>query len=197
MARYSDSSYSDHRAEDERPHLPHRLFVYLLMLVIAAAFAGFIWSWYSGGREAPLIQAELEAYKVAPPTGGVELAEGEARADEAVTPRAEPEAPLDAAAQIAARPQPVQAPRFVSNGPFLAQLAALQSEAAVAPAWARFSARAPDLFADARLDVERADLGARGIYYRVRAGHFPDRVNAVRFCDAIRQLGQDCIVVAR
>ena len=79
----------------------------------------------------------------------------------------------------------------------MAQLAALQSDAAVQPAWNRLASRAPDLFAPARLDVERADLGNRGIYYRVRAGYFANREEASRFCERIRRMGQDCIVVAR
>jgi hypothetical protein len=79
----------------------------------------------------------------------------------------------------------------------VAQVAALQSEAAVAPAWQRLSSRAPNLFGAAELDVERADLGTRGIYYRVRAGYFADRANATLFCDRVKQMGQDCIVVAR
>jgi hypothetical protein len=53
------------------------------------------------------------------------------------------------------------------------------------------------LFAQAQLDVQRADLGQRGIYFRVRAGYFADRANASRFCERIRQMGQDCIPVAR
>jgi hypothetical protein len=79
----------------------------------------------------------------------------------------------------------------------VAQLAALQSAEAVNPAWARLSSRAPDLFASAHLDVERADLGQRGVYYRLRAGYFADRTQAGLFCDRIRNMGQDCIVVAR
>ena len=118
------------------------------------------------------------------------------------TPRAGPETPVAAAPAETAppsggAPQLAAAPQFVGNGPFVAQVAALQSEAAVDAAWTRLSSRAPDLFARARLDVERADLGARGIYFRVRAGYFADRANATRFCDRIRQMGQDCIVVAR
>jgi hypothetical protein len=53
------------------------------------------------------------------------------------------------------------------------------------------------LFAHAQLDVERADLGQRGVYFRVRAGYFADRANATLFCDRIRQMGQDCIPIAR
>ena len=89
------------------------------------------------------------------------------------------------------------APAFASSGRYVAQLAALQSEAGVEAAWRRYASRAPDLFARAHMDVERADLGQRGVYYRVRAGYFADRDNAARFCERIRQMGQDCIVAAR
>jgi hypothetical protein len=95
------------------------------------------------------------------------------------------------------RPQVAPAPAFAANGPYVAQVAALQSEQAVEPAWRRLSSRAPQLFAPAHLDVERADLGQHGVYFRVRAGYFADRANANRFCDRVKQMGQDCIVVAR
>jgi hypothetical protein len=67
----------------------------------------------------------------------------------------------------------------------------------VQQAWARLASRAPQLFASARLEVERADLGQRGVYHRIRAGYFADRANASRFCERIRQMGQDCIVTTR
>jgi hypothetical protein len=97
----------------------------------------------------------------------------------------------------AGAPQLAPQPIFAANGRYVAQLAALQSEAGVEAAWRRYASRAPDLFAHAQLDVERADLGQRGIYYRVRAGYFTDRENAARFCARIRQMGQDCVVTAR
>ena len=79
----------------------------------------------------------------------------------------------------------------------MAQLAALHSPAAAQLAWRQLSTRAPELFAAAQLDVERADLGQSGVYYRVRAGYFAERGEAARFCERIRQMGQDCIVAAR
>jgi len=171
--------------------------LYILMLVVALAFGGFVWQLYSV-PEIPRISAS-GPYKIEPPVdGGVtENVEGEAlTVPETITPEeetiVEAEAPLEVGP-----PQPGAAPSFAANGPFVAQLAALQSEAAVDPAWRRLSSRAPQLFAAAQLDVERADLGQRGIYYRVRAGYFADRANAARFCDRIRQMGQDCIVAAR
>lgn len=180
--------------------------IYVLLIVVACAFGGFVWQLYSA-PDIPRISAPSGPYKVEPPADGASAPdgaeqsafgaslEGRAETEAPATPRPGPEQVADRA------PPPVDAlgpaPRFVSNGPFVAQLAALQSEAGVDPAWARLASRAPDLFANARLDVERADLGQRGVYHRVRAGYFADRANAARFCERIRRMGQDCIVVAR
>jgi hypothetical protein len=177
--------------------------IYVLMLVVAVAFGGFVWQLYSA-PETPRIAALPGAYKVEPPpdVAGApdETEQGafynslEGRDEAEATPRPGPESVAEAPAGA---PQLAPAPRFVTDGPYVAQLAALQSQEAVDQAWRRMASRAPDLFAQARLDTERADLGPRGIYYRVRAGYFSDRANATRFCDRIRQMGQDCIVAAR
>lgn len=184
--------------------------LYLLMLVIALAFGGFVWQIYSG-PDAPHIAAPAEPYKITPPPNAANAPDeaeqnaffnsldGNESNNAAATPRPGPEvaaAPAPARAQAGA-PQLAEAPAFAASGAYVAQLAALQSQAAVEPAWARLSSRAPNLFGQAHLDVERADLGQRGVYFRVRAGYFADRANASRFCERIRQLGQDCIPVAR
>ncbi len=180
----------------------HAGMIYILMLVVAVAFGGFLWQLYSA-PEIPRIEAPSGPYKIEP---SAEAASAPDTVESALTPAAEetiaPTPSRTEPVQVAAPaedgpPQLPSAPQFVSNGPYVAQLAALQSEAAVEQSWRRLSSRAPQLFASARLDVERADLGPRGIYYRVRAGYFPDRANAARFCDRIRQMGQDCIVAAR
>jgi len=173
--------------------------IYILMIVVAVAFGGFLWQLYSA-PEIPRIPAPAGPYKIEPPADAPNAPDA---TESAVFETAAP-TPASAAAGAAAEtptpegaPQLAAPPQFVSNGPYVAQLAALQSEAAVDQAWRRLSSRAPQLFAPARLDVERADLGPRGVYYRVRAGYFPDRANATRFCERIRQMGQDCIVAAR
>jgi cell division septation protein DedD len=155
--------------------------IYVLMLVVALAFGGFVWQLYSA-PDIPRIEPEPGPYKTAPTTE----APTEAALDLETTPL-DSSPPVEAAA----------ADNAAANGPFVAQLAALRSEAGVEPAWERFAARAPDLFASAQLDVERADLGARGVYFRLRAGYFPDRAAAARFCERIREMGQDCIPAAR
>jgi len=185
-------AYDDHQTR-------HAGFIYLLMIVIAVAFGGFLWQLYSA-PEIPRIPAPAGPYKVEPPSDAANAPDATESAVFAAPSEEAAVRDTTAAAEAPVAEGPPQlpaAPRFVSNGPYVAQLAALQSEAAVDQSWRRLSSRAPQLFASARLDVERADLGPRGIYYRVRAGYFADRDNAARFCDRIRQMGQDCIVAAR
>jgi hypothetical protein len=191
------------RSYDPRMHAydeqsRHAGVLYVLMIVIAVAFGGFLWQLYSA-PEIPRITAPAGPYKIEPPPEApavtqtpAETAPAPMTAEE--TAAATEEVPM---VELDPRPDVPDGPQFVANGRYVAQLAALQSEAAVANAWRRFESRAPDLFADAHMDVQRADLGPRGIYHRVRAGYFADRENAALFCARIRQMGQDCIVVAR
>lgn len=166
--------------------------IYVLMIVVALAFGGFVWQLY-GGEEVARIEAQPGPYKVeglqAAPDAGDEAAASHTAQPE-LTPRAS-EGVSGTAASTNAAPAPIQA------GPYVAQLAALRSEEAVQAAWRRFSSRAPALFDAAKMDVQRADLGARGTYYRVRAGYFASRAEAAQFCMHIREMGQDCIPAAR
>ncbi len=173
--------------------------IYVLMLVVALAFGGFVWQLYST-PEIPRIAAQPGPYKSAPAADGAADAGESALESELAASEVKQTAEPDNTERVeAALGAPVLAPTpdFVSRGPYVAQLAALQSAAAAEVAWRRLSSRAPSLFVAARLDIERADLGQRGIYYRVRAGYFADRANAARFCERIRQMGQDCIPAAR
>lgn len=105
--------------------------------------------------------------------------------------------PEDAAAPVAAPipPEPIQA--FAEDGQFLVQIAALRSEAAADAAWGQFVLDDADLFSGAQKLVQRADLGAKGVFYRLRAGAFAAREDASSFCDALKARDKTCIVVAR
>ena len=50
----------------------------------------------------------------------------------------------------------------------------------------------PKLAAD--VDIQRADLGAKGIYYRARVGPFPTRSEAIEVCEKLKAAGSTCIV---
>jgi hypothetical protein len=54
----------------------------------------------------------------------------------------------------------------------------------------------PDLFGPLPLHVERADRGAKGIWFRVRAGAFPEKGQAAALCQELIRRGEgDCLVV--
>lgn len=119
---------------------------------------------------------------------------------------------LDEATQaLATRPAPVIIPQpepslpissrlsprfnFDLTGPYMVQIAALRDPARAEQTWTALVERNPGLFEGAEKRIQRADLGARGVFYRLRAGAFADREEATSFCTAIKSTGTDCIVV--
>ena len=193
------------------------------MLIVMVTFGYVMWTLYGAkpAADAPVIAAQDGGFKQrydGPPvdelaTADIDRAlEGRAQKSPPPATRAaveEPLAPAPATAKgaakavaPAARAAPAAAPstpaaHAAASGGFVVQIAALRSDAAAGAAWDRLAHRDPALFANASKDVQRADLGAKGVYYRVRAGYFAGRDDASRFCDRVKTLGQECIVVAR
>ena len=87
--------------------------------------------------------------------------------------------------------------RFSASGTYQVQLSALRSETAARSAWTPIQTSAPDLFLGAKLDIQRADLGAKGVFYRLRIGAFADRATATGFCADVKAAGRDCMVDAK
>lgn len=96
-----------------------------------------------------------------------------------------------------AAPAPPEAPRFAfaDTGAFKVQLAAFREQAAAERAWLDMASRHDEIFIGADKHIQRADLGARGVFYRLRAGSFDTRDTASAFCGALKDAGEDCIVV--
>ncbi len=140
--------------------------------------------------------AELPALPAAP-------AEAEAEAlvpaaPEAIVPAAPVEtAPATAApvAPAATATTPAAAP--AAGGAFVVQLMAVREEAAAKPAYEALQAKHRALLGGHALDVERADLGDKGIFYRVRAAGFDSKAAATTACGKLKAAGQDCLVRAR
>jgi cell division septation protein DedD len=82
-------------------------------------------------------------------------------------------------------------------GAFVVQIAAFRSEDQALAAWSRLSGKLEAATSGLEADVQRADLGERGVYYRLRAASFVDRPTAATFCDQLKKSGQDCLVVRR
>lgn len=88
-------------------------------------------------------------------------------------------------------------PRMDQTGNYLVQLAALRDVPAAQKVWSQMVEAYPDMFAGAEMDIQRADLGARGIFYRVRVSAFADREAADQFCNALKARNETCIVATR
>lgn len=99
--------------------------------------------------------------------------------------RAPPPPPRDLSPQFA----------FSDSGQYLVQVAAFRSEDAAEAAWRKSAAEHPDLYRGAGKRIQRADLGAKGVFYRLRVGGFSQKTEADAFCDALKAQGDNCIVV--
>ena len=80
---------------------------------------------------------------------------------------------------------------------YVVQLASLNSERSANDAWSRMQRKHPNLLGDLTMSVQKADLGSRGIFYRLQTGPFPNRATAEDMCLQLRSQRLDCLVVKR
>jgi len=81
-----------------------------------------------------------------------------------------------------------------TSGAYVVQILSSPDRAQAADERDSFALRFKDLLADRGMDIQRADLGAKGIYYRVRIGPFADRGGAGQYCNQLKARGQECFV---
>jgi hypothetical protein len=93
-----------------------------------------------------------------------------------------------------AAPPPVQTAALPA-GTFAVQLAAARSEQQAMGEWTRVYGKHGAAMAGLTPNVVRADLGERGIYYRLRAGPLPDKAAADALCETLKAANEACIVV--
>jgi len=79
------------------------------------------------------------------------------------------------------------------TGPWRVQLMASTNRSAVANSWKSLLNKYKVLQTQPH-EIETADLGAKGIFYRLHAGAFADRSGADNLCKDIKALGGSCIV---
>ncbi|MFA6021821.1 MAG: SPOR domain-containing protein [Rhodospirillales bacterium] len=82
-----------------------------------------------------------------------------------------------------------------AGGAWLVQLGAIKEESAAARQWGQIQKANSDLLGGMSLDVQRADLGAKGIFYRLRAGSLDSKEAAKTLCQQLEARKQGCIVV--
>lgn len=80
------------------------------------------------------------------------------------------------------------------SGSYVVQVGAFDGSELASTAWTTLRKKHGDLLADLRPDVQLADLGSKGIWYRLRIGPFDNKASAHSLCDKLKQRRQDCLV---
>ena len=103
---------------------------------------------------------------------------------------------------VALSPPPVKAPpsptirsRPKAASAWRIQIAAVASTKAAKKEWRRIASANEDLLSKLKLDIRRADLGARGIFYRVQAGTLESESEARDVCKALLERKVSCFIV--
>lgn len=110
---------------------------------------------------------------------------------------ATPPAPPPVAQPPATRPPASQVPApAAGSGGYRVQFAAVRSEEEARQEWARIRGTHGTLLASLSLNVDRADLGERGVFFRVQAAPLADAAAARSLCATLESRNQPCLVVA-
>ena len=75
------------------------------------------------------------------------------------------------------------------------QLAAVRDVSAAQTEWRRLQVRHKILLGNLKLSVVRADLGSKGIFYRLRAGPLINQSSAKKLCKDLAKVKVSCLVV--
>jgi cell division septation protein DedD len=126
------------------------------------------------------------------------------------TPERPTAPPIEAVANRPIHAQPVSlpapAPASVNaaaltgsalSGSHLVQIGAFGSQGEAEGVWVRVQNKIGALAAGKSTDIQRADLGEKGVFYRLRIGPFASQADAKSYCESLKGLGQDCLVKAK
>ncbi len=113
----------------------------------------------------------------------------------------DPNAPLNLTPQtttttttVVAPPPAAAAPQApTASGGMLVQVSSQRSEDAARTTFRELQARYPRILGPYDIDIQRANLGERGIFFRVRVGPFSP-ADAQRLCDDLKAAGGDCLL---
>jgi SPOR domain len=118
------------------------------------------------------------------------------RADQSGAADARPEPTPAAPAPIALSNASSAAPAApsVSGGGYAVQVTSERSESTAQAALQALQAKYPNQLSGHQPIIRRADLGAKGIYYRVLVGTFASAEEAAGLCSKLKAAGGNCIV---
>lgn len=81
-----------------------------------------------------------------------------------------------------------------AGGSYLLQIGAYKSEADAMAAWKAYQGKHAALLAGFGPDVQKADLGDKGTWYRLRIASFPDKDGASALCDRLKAQNGSCFL---
>ncbi|MFO1243030.1 MAG: SPOR domain-containing protein [Rickettsiales bacterium] len=82
-----------------------------------------------------------------------------------------------------------------AGGSAQVQIGALKSQAEAETAWKNFSSKYGDLLKGKSHAVVKADLGAKGVFYRLRVTGLASKGDASKLCSALQGRGASCMLV--
>jgi SPOR domain len=116
---------------------------------------------------------------------------------------AAPAAPVARPRSTPTRPAPVNTAAAATNdapapapagGGYAVQVSSQHSEAEVQDSFRALQAKYPDVLGGKQPIIRRADLGAKGIYYRALVGPFASAEEAASMCSSLKAAGGSCLV---
>jgi sporulation related protein len=81
-----------------------------------------------------------------------------------------------------------------TSGAYVVQVSSVQGADLATREWEVLLRKFGDLLTNLRPDIQMADLGAKGIYYRLRIGPFATKQEAQDMCSTLKSRGRDCLV---
>jgi cell division septation protein DedD len=137
----------------------------------------------------PALEAEvknpLAAVKPEPPKAKPKAGK------KAATPAAKATPPAKAETLMARTAQPPKAPAAV----YLVQLAAVRTPERAREEWARLQKKHKILLGSLSLSLTRADLGTKGVFYRLRAGPLATQSAARELCRELARRKVGCLII--
>lgn len=100
--------------------------------------------------------------------------------------------PAPKPAAVAVKPAAAE-PVAKATGSVMIQIAAGRDMAQANAFWTKATSKFPELKAYTK-DIQEADLGDKGMFYRVRAKGFASKADASAFCAKMKAGGLDCMV---
>ncbi len=156
-----------------------------------------------GPRKVKTLVVRPDGSVEAPPAGAAQAdaagAAAQAPAGIMPVPAAEVPAPQPAPQHVAAvDPKPAPAPAPAADTKYVVQVGSKKSQTDALASFADIQQKYPKLLANYRPIVQKANLGSKGVWYRLQLGPIADKSEAYKLCGQLKSQGlPDCLVMTQ